>query len=75
MTVDQFREWLANAKPQDRLIYHRGEWCRRRIDMEALELQALIDHAVECESITLIQKRHAPHFYDYIAVKLEARPW
>lgn len=74
MNADKFREWLANAKPRDRVIYHQGEWCRRRLTMEALELEALIDHAIERESITLVQKRHGPHHYDYIAVKLEMRP-
>ena len=57
-----FRDWAAKAKPGDKAVYHRGEYCAGFYKSQALEMAYgnLID---------LVQVRLAPKQFAYVAVK------
>ena len=85
-TPAAFRAWLRRAAPGDRLEYHRGlltrdraprraapvpfEPHRRRLD--ALAAAALA--AAEAGRVHLVQRRHGPVDFAYLAVKADPGP-
>jgi hypothetical protein len=76
------RSWIAEAKPGERLTYHRGflaldrspgspSSARERARLDILAKQVLA--AAEVGLIHLLQRRLEAGFFHYIAVKAHAR--
>jgi len=76
-----FCAWLGQASPDDRLEYHRGFLamdaslhCASLPDQERRELGRLARRAwwaAERQLVHLVQRRHAPNDFSYLAI---ARP-
>ena len=77
----QFCAWVAQAKPGDRLEYHRGylsvdaDKLTSKLDLTTrAELALLRDRAFGCEGqglVHLVQERLGPDLFSYLAI---ARP-
>jgi hypothetical protein len=76
-----FRRWLGEAKPGDRLEYHRGfltvdrSSASRHAERERRVLAKLADaalQAAEADRVHLVQRRNGPADFTYFAIK--ARP-
>ena len=77
----RFCAWVAQAKPGDRLEYHRGylavdaDKLTSKLDLNArAELVLLRDRAFGCEVqglVHLVQERIGPDLFTYVAI---ARP-
>ena len=76
-----FCAWLDQASPGDRLEYHRGFLMIDRVprsrlpESERQQLVRIADRAMwsaEQGLVHLVQHRHAPVDYSYLAI---ARPW
>lgn len=79
---DALVDWLRGAKPGDRHEYHRGDICRAlhvadpdvrlsaaQVEISQVRRLAWLMH--ENGRVHLVQKRHGPFDYSYLAV---ARP-
>jgi hypothetical protein len=81
LTDSEFCCWLAVAQPGDALQYHRGflaqditAYARRLSEHDRVELARLVRcvwWAGEQNLVRLVQRRHGPDDYSYIAI---ARP-
>lgn len=76
-----FRRWVSQAKPGDRLEYHRGfltvdrSSASRLAERERGALTKLADavlRAAEADRVHLVQRRNGPVDFTYLAIK--ARP-
>jgi hypothetical protein len=73
-----FRRWLGQAKPGDRLEYHRGcltvdrSSASRLAERERRALTKLADAALkaaEADRVHLVQRRNGPADFSYLAIK------
>lgn len=78
---NDFRAWLAKAKPGDRFEYHRGflavdlggESKKRKFERRALrELSDAVLRAGQMGLVRLVQRRRGPEDYHYLAVRTAA---
>jgi len=77
-TVNEFKLWLAEAKPGERAEYHRGflfedtEPAVTSLDQEAMEeaqkTAACARYAQNVGHIELIQRKHGAFNYSYLAI-------
>jgi len=87
LLVDETRfvDWRADAKPGDRLVYHRGLLARDRYgpalqmrEPDRLELIRVADRALKASEgglVHLVQLKHGPEDFSYIAVaRMRPRP-
>lgn len=69
-TVADLDQFIATAKPGDRVIYHTGLLALDRIFSKALDI--LAKRAMELSDrsyVALVQDRHSEAVSDYIAVR------
>ena len=82
---NRFVDWRADAKPGDRLVYHRGllasDRCAPTSQMsepDRLELIRVADRALQASEgglVHLVQLKHGPEDFSYIAVaRMRSRP-
>jgi hypothetical protein len=79
MTATKFAEWLASSQHGDRCEYHRGHVAHDRDKVRNPDGWEAVDavakaalQAAEAGDVDIVQRRHGPNDYGYIAQRRRA---
>ena len=78
LSIKKFEDWILRSKKGDTVTYYRGyimaphlqKFSPTTDERRVNSLKKRVQHAYDRSLITLVQRRHGDHDYEYIALRI-----